>query len=106
MPAPGSDLTYNQGCMITPGHDPDYICSRCGLEWLEMDSGRPIVTFAGESSSGQLRIKGLLQLDDLIATGSSLPLAGEASVDMPAVETAGRKLGLTADESSILLFYR
>ena len=105
MPAPGSDLTYNRGCIITPGHDPDYVCPHCALEWFELDSGRPVITSFGSNPSAQLRGGELLLLDDLIAAASALPRVGEVGEIVTAAQVAGEKLGLTADESMLLLNY-
>ena len=105
MPAPGSDLTYNRGCIITPGHAPDYVCPHCALEWFGMDSGRPVITNVGSNPVAQLRGGELLLLDDLIAAASALPRVGEVGEIVTAAQVAGEKLGLTTDESMLLLNY-
>lgn len=105
MPAPGSDLTYNRGCIITPGHDPDYFCSHCALEWFEMDSGRPVITSPGSNPVAQIRSDGVLLLDDVIAAASALPRLAEVEEIVAAAQVAGEKLGLAADESMLLLNY-
>ena len=105
MPAPGTDLTYNRGCVIDPGFDPSFVCSRCDLEWFKMDSGRPIITSVGNHTVAQLRIGGLLLLDDLIAAASSLPRVGQGQDAVLAAQDAGERIGLTADESVLLLRY-
>ena len=105
MPAPGSDLTYSRGCLITPGFDPSFVCSCCNVEWFEMDSGRPVIMSVGSNPVAHLRGGEFLLLDDLIAAASALPRAGEVEETMTAARVAGQRFGLTADESMLLLRY-
>ena len=110
LPGPPDPAEVSGGCAVFPGRSPEYECPWCDAEWIRKHHRVTVVTSLGANQASDLppnvflvttleRAADALR-NELDSSGESTKAGTEA-----ALERVGKDIGLSAQQSQILIAY-